>query len=189
MFVIRNKKDSVELMKKLGLNHFPLQVFDKNDLNGISQFIEQYPSEEYILRNTDKAKGKFFFVKNFAEAKSCLSEFDNYVTLGVSYNPYKNNLVLVGDIKIERTDGKVKVSLTARADKNATHRNIYEKPKYNFYCDIEDDLLWNIKGCDKILKYVVDHELLGSIVEFAVYNVKLGINNEDVVISEIRTNY
>ena len=189
VFKIKNKKDSIDLMKKLNLNYFPLEVFKKNDLARIADFFRLYPSKEYILRNTDKAKGKFFFVENFEEAKKCLDKFENRVTIGVSYNPFKKDLVLVGDIKIENGKEKKEVVLTARTDKEATHRNIYDKPQYNFKCDIQDDSLWQIKGVDKVLKYIVDHQLFDCIVEFAVYNTKFGVNHEEVIISEIRTNY
>ena len=189
MLVVRNKKESVEIMKELGVNYFPLQVFEKEDIKGIEKFFNDYPSKEYILRNTDKAKGGFYFVNNFNEALSFLEKFEKRVTVGVSYNPFKNNIVLVGDIKIEKSEDNVFVNLTARTDKNATHRNIYDKPKYNLNCTIEDDKLWEIDGMGDILKYITEYGLLNCIVEFAVYDKKLGVNNENVVISEIRTGY
>lgn len=189
MIRVRNKKESVEVMKKLSLNYFPLEVFDKNDEEGISNFIKKFPSQEYVLRNAGKAKGNFFYVTNFDEAREKLNSFENDVTICVSYRPYKNKVLLVGDICIEKKDGDVFVQLTARDDKKATHRNIYEKPKYNLNCSLEDDELWKIDGIDKVIEYVVNNQLFGCIVEFALYSIKLGINNENIVISEIRTGY
>ena len=189
MIKARNKKESVEVMKKLKLNFFPLEVFDKEDAEGILSFINEYHSDEYVLRNTDKAKGEFFYVKNFEEAKEKLDNFENRVTIGVSYRPYKNKVVLVGDIRVDKTKEDVLVTLTARSDKKATHRNIYEKPKYNFSRSLDDDVLWSINGFDKIIKYICDYNLFGAVVEFAVYSVKIGINHDNVVISEIRTGY
>lgn len=176
-------------MKELKLNYFPLQVFGVKDIDGIKKFFSDYPSEEYIFRNTDKAKGNFCFVKSEDEIEKALENFDNQVTVGVSYNPFKNNIVLVGDIKVEKKNDSVTIQLTARSDKKATHRNIYEKPKYNLSCNIEDDRLWQIDGFDKAINYIVKHDLFGCIVEFTVYDIAIGINHENVVISEIRTLY
>ena len=39
------------------------------------------------------------------------------------------------------------------------------------------------------MRYIIDHELYDVIVEFAVYDCKLGINNENVVVTELRTSY
>lgn len=189
MIVIKNKKDSIEIMKQLNLNYFPLQVFDKTDITAIKNFIVQYPSQEYVVRTTDKAKGDFYFVKSYDEIELLLNKFEKNITISVSYNPYKKYLVLVGDIRIEKKDGDVIVEITARSDKNATHRNIYEKPEYNYICSLQDDRLWAIKGFEEIVGYIVKNNLLGCIVEFAVYSKELGINKEKVVISEIRTNY
>lgn len=189
MLSIKNKKDSIDVMKKLNLNYFPLQVFDKNDSDGIKLFLEKYPSGEYVVRNADKAKGDFFFAKTMDDIVKLKDKFDQNITVAVSYNPYKKDLVLVGDIKVEKRDDDVIIELTARNDKEATHRNIYEKPKFNYICSLQDDRLWDIKGFDIIVKYIVEHNLIGMIVEFAVYNKKIGINSENVVISEIRTNY
>ena len=39
------------------------------------------------------------------------------------------------------------------------------------------------------MRYISDHELYDVIVEFQVYDIKLGINKENVVITELRTGY
>lgn len=189
MITIRDKRDSIVKMKELKLNYFPLDSYDVNDFEGIKNFIETYPAKEYILRSANKAKGDFFFVHNLDEIKDKLSHFENDVTIGVSYNEFKEDLVLVGDIIVHKDFSSQSVDLTARDDIEATHRNIYENPKYNIHADIEDDKLWEIPGMSKVMKYISDHELYNVIVEFSVYDIKLGINKENVVISELRTTY
>ncbi len=187
--IIKDKKDSVEKMKELGLNFFPLEVFEVTDLDGIENFIKTYPAKEYVMRSANKAKGDFCFVTNFEEAKANLHRFENDVTLCVSYNEFKEDIILVGDIVVHRKFGSESVDLTARTDTEATHRNIYEKPEYNLHISMEDDKLWKIPGISKIMRYIADHNLYNMIVEFAVYAIRLGTTNENVVISEIRTNY
>ena len=186
MINIKDKKDSVIKMKELGLNYFPLDVFEVSDTDGIKSFMDKYPSKEYVLRSANKAKGDFFFVANFEETLSKLSCFEKDVTVCVSYNPFKEDIILVGDIIVH--DGS-SIDLTARTDIEATHRNIYENPKYNLHASLDDDRLWDIPGFSKIMRYISDHELYDVIIEFSVYDCKLGINKENVVISELRTAY
>ena len=54
---------------------------------------------------------------------------------------------------------------------------------------IEDNKLWDIPGFSKIMRYITEHELYDVIVEFSVYDCKIGVNKENVVISELRTAY
>lgn len=191
MIKIKDKKDSVVIMKTLGLNYFPLEVFDHNDKDGILKFVEKFPAKEYAVRDSSKAKGEFFFAKDYEEILKGISKYAGDVTICVSYNPYKENLVLVGDIKVHRGENEDDdiIDLTARDDVEATHRNIYENPQYNFHTTIDDDRLWKVNGFAKIMRYVTDNNLYDVIVEFAVYNVPLGIKNNEVVVSEIRTSY
>ncbi len=189
MIQVKNKKDSIIKMKELKLNYFPLNYFETNDLKGIKNFFEKYPAQEYVLRTITKAKGQYFYVYSYEEALEKLSNFEGELTISVSYNPYKENIVLVGDIKVHKGYDGETVDLTARSDSQATHRNIYENPQYNLHSSLDDDNVWKIPGFSKIMRYISDHELFDVIVEFAVYDCKLGVNNENVVITELRTGY
>lgn len=189
MIKIKDKKDSIKKMKELRLNYFPLDVFDVTNLKAIKEFFDKNPAEEYIMRNPNKSKGKFYFVKNYEEALTHLKDFKPEVTIDVSYNPYKEDIILVGDIKIHKGSFSDTVDLTARTDSEATQRNIYEEPEYNLHCSLDDDKVWNIPGFAKIARYISDHELYDVIVEFGVYDVKIGVNKENVVIRELRTGF
>lgn len=189
MIKIKDKKDSIIKMKELGLNYFPLDVFEVDDLSGIRAFFEKYKAEEYVLRSTNKAQGEFCFVKSFDEAVKLLPKFKNEVTLSVSYNEYKDDLIIVGDIKVHKGYSGDTVDLTARTDSEATHRNIYENPQYNLHASLDEDRVWRIPGFSKIMRYISDHELYDVIVEFAVYDCKIGVKKDNVVITELRTAY
>lgn len=189
MISIKDKKDSIIKMKELGLNYFPLDSFEIDDFDGIKGFMEKYPAKEYVLRSANKAKGDFYFVKNFEEAKEKLPLFDREVTLSVSYNEFKEDIVLVGDIIVHKNGVSESLDLTARTDTEATHRNIYESPEYNLHASIEEDRVWSIPGFSKIMRYISDHELYNVIIEFSVYDCRIGVNKENVVISELRTGY
>ena len=189
MITVKDKKDAIVKIKELGLNHFPVEIFSVTDKAGIKKFFDKYKAEEYVLRNPSRAKAKFYFVKSFEEAEKLLPKFKTEVTVVVSYRPYKENIVLMGDIKISRNYGAGTVDLTARSDSEATQRNIYEEPEYNLHASLDEDRVWKICGFDKIARYISDHELYDVIVEFGVYSCKLGVNKENIVITEIRTGY
>ncbi len=189
MISIKDKKDSVMKMKELRLNYFPLDVFKVDDIKGIESFFNDNPSNEYVLRSANKAKGEFFFVKNFEEAVDKLHYFEDEVTVCVSYNEYNEDIILLGDIIVHKDFDRESIDLTARTDSEATHRNIYEKPEYNLHTSIEDDNFWKIPGIAKLMRYISDNELYNVIIEFAVYDCPLGVNHQNVVISELRTGY
>lgn len=190
MLEIKNKKQSVEIMKKLNLNYFPLQVFDKKDLDGIKNFISKNPSQEYVIRTTDDVKGMFFYAENFESIKNLLVFFKKNITLSVSYRPLQKHIVLVGDIKVEKTEDEVLVSLTASANKEIDNRKVYDNAQFNFKQeDVKSDELWDINGFAEILEYIIDNNLFDIVVEFSVYDTLVGRNNQNVVISEIRGQY
>ena len=146
-------------------------------------------NDRTIANNNVTHKNYIFFVKNFDEAVKLLPNYDQEVTIAVSFRPYKEDIVLLGDIIVKREGGTEMVDITARDDEEATHRNIYENPKYNLHASLEDDRLWKLPGFSKLMRYISDHELYNVIIEFSVYDCKLGINKENVVISELRTVY
>lgn len=189
MIEITDKKDAVETMRRLGLNYFPLDVFQVSDLQGIEGFFNAHKASEFVLRSTDKADGQFFFVNSFKQALPLLASFGSHVTVSVSYNPFKQNIVLVGDVRLTREGGFEMVDLTARDDSEGTNRNVYDNPKYNLHTTLDDERLWKVPGFTKLMDYLSSHNLYNMIVEFIVYDIKLGVKKENVVIVEIRTDY
>lgn len=188
MLVVKDKKDSMKTIKMLKLNHFPFDIFSVTDYEGIKNFMTKFPAKEYVLRTVNKAKGKYFFVQSYDEAIELLPNFEDEFILDVSYNEYKEDIVLVGDIKVTRGFVDV-VDLSARSDSEATQRNIYENPQYNMHCSLDDEKLWKVPGIAKIMSYISEHELYNLVVEFIVYDCKLGTNKENVIINELRSAY
>lgn len=189
MIKIKDKKDSISKMRELGLNTMPCDVFEKSDQAGIKNFFETFPADEYILRSTDKAQGEFFFVKNWEEAKEKLACFKNLVTCAVSFRPYKEDIVLLGDVCVSRKASGDEIDITATTQTDGTHRGVYENPEFNIHASLDEDRVWKIPGFSKIMRYISDHELYDVIIEFAVYDIKVGIKKENVLISELRTSY
>lgn len=189
MIKIKDKKDSILKMREMNLNTMPCEVFSADDREGIENFFNRFPAEEYILRSTDKAQGEFVFVKNFEEALSFLHIFQTHVTVAVSFRPYAEDIVLIGDICLTRKGNGDQVDLTATTKTDGTHRGVYENPEYNIHASLEEDRVWQIPGFSKLVRYLSDHQLYEVIVEFAVYDIKVGKNKENVLISELRTSY
>ena len=187
--VIKTKKESIAKIKELNLNHFQEDVFGVNDTNKIKQFFDSNPAKEYCLRDGNKASGKFFFVKNFEECLKLLKNYKNNITICVSSNEFDEDIILLGDIKVKREFGNDIVDITARTDRDADHRNIYQNPEYNLHTNLEDDKLWKIPGFSKIISYITEHELYDVIVEFVVYDRPVGINKEKVAIYELRSSF
>lgn len=187
--IIKTKKESIEKIKNLGLNHFMEEIFGVKELDKIKKFFDENNAQEYCLRDPEKINGKFFFIKDFEECKTKLKNYKNLVTVCVSSNEYDDDIVLLGDIKVKREYGSEIIDITARTDKDADHRNIYKNPKYNLHTDLNDDKLWNIPGFTKLIRYITDHELYDVIVEFVVYDCPVGVNKEHVAIYELRSEF
>lgn len=189
MIKIKDKKDSILKMREMNLNTMPCEVFTASDEKGIKAFFKQNPAEEYILRSTDKAQGEFFFVRDFEEAKEKLERFEDHVTVAVSFRPYAEDIILIGDVQVSRKAGGDEVDITATTQTDGTHRGVYENPEFNIHASLEEDRVWRIPGFSKLMRYISEHELYDVIVEFAVYDMKVGKNKENVLISELRTSY
>lgn len=189
MIKIKDKKDSIMKMQEMNLNTMPCDVFLASDREGIKNFFDKFEGEEYILRSTDKAQGEFFFVKNFQEAEEKLDRFENNVTVALSFRPYNEDIVLIGDVRVSKKFGNESVDITATTKSDGTHRGVYENPEFNMHASLEEDRVWKIPGFSKLMRYISEHELYDVIVEFAVYDIKVGKNRENVLISELRTAY
>ena len=187
--IVKNKKESIQKIKELNLNHFKEDVFGVKDEEKIKEFFMENPASEYCLRDPEKTSGKFFFVKSFDECLKKLKNYKNYVTICVSANEYDEDIVLLGDIKVKKEFGNDVVDITARTDKNADHRNIYENPEFNLHTNLEDDKLWNIPGFSKLIRYITDHDLYDIVIEFAVYDCPVGVNKENIAIYELRSEF
>lgn len=189
MIKIKDKKDSIIKMREMNLNTMPCEVFDSSDEVGIKRFFEENEGEEYILRSTDKAQGEFFFVSNFQQAKEKLNHFENNVTIALSFRPYSDDVVLIGDVCVSRKARGDEVDITATTQGDGSHRGIYQNPEFNMHASLDEDRVWKIPGFSKLMRYISDHELYDVIVEFGVYDMKVGKNKENVLISELRTAY
>lgn len=187
--IIKNKRESTNKIKELGLNHFAEEVFELHEVEKIKDFIKNNPAKEYCLRDPSKTNGKFFFAETLEDCLLLLANYDSLVTICVSANEFDDDIVLLGDIKITNNFGENIIDITARCDNIADHRNIYENPTYNMHTDLQDNKLWDIPGFSKLLNYIIEYEIYDVVVEFVVYDCPVGVNKEKIAIFELRSDY
>ncbi|MBR1987944.1 MAG: hypothetical protein IKA36_02775 [Clostridia bacterium] len=104
--------------------------------------------------------------------------------MAVSCFAYEN-IVLLGEICLTK-DG---VTIVGSNHKDAHHRNVYQKAIINCKTTLDDDKIWDVLGVEELIAYVAGHNLYDVIVEFVVYDKPVGVNNQKVLIVELRSDY
>jgi len=97
-----------------------------------------------------------------------------YSKVNVSSYNYSSHLILIGDIKISKNN---EVWLIATTNQEFTGKMAEQNPEFNLKTTIFDN------------QYIVDHKLTDVIVEFAYYDIPVGIHHENIIIFEIRTHF
>ena len=182
---IKNKLESYNKIIELGLNRFPEKIFKSSEINEVQDFINTYPANYYAIRDKSKAGGIF---KLKVEPQNIMNEVSGYdlFSINVSSYNYIDNQLLVGEIYISGT------SVNAILSTNSSYsvRDAIRNPDFNFITNIFDDKTLNKIPCfDEVYKYIIDNKLQNAIVEFAYFDKPIGINKENIIIYEIRTDY
>lgn len=182
---ITNKLESIKKINELGLNKFPEQLFSGNDTEKVKEFLRKYPAKYYAIRDKSKAGGIF---KLKVANEDVLSEIKGYslFTVNVSSANYVENQLLVGEIEV-LSDGRIYTILSTNSSYSV--RDALQNPSFNLSTDIFDKKLDKIPYFDMIYSYIIKHKLQDVIVEFALFNTKVGIKNQNIVVYELRTHY
>lgn len=183
---IKTKLESIETIKKLGLNKMKEELFKKGEIEKVRSFLNSCPERLFCIRDRSKAGGNFKFN---VKKEDVISEIEGYdlFTINISTSNYEGHQILTGDIKICSDNG---VYATLSTDPNASVRSAYDEPTFNFNTTIfNDELLNQIPGFDFLYEYIFSHSLVDAVVEFSLFDINVGINNEKIVIFEIRTHY
>lgn len=182
---IKNKIESIKKINELRLNRFPEQLFRKGEEQKVKEFLKMYPAPYYAIRDKTKAGGVFKLKVDYNNVLKEIKEYDLF-SINVSSANYVDNQVLVGEIEF-LADGSVYAVLST--DPAASVRDALSNPTFNLKTDIFDRALNTIPHFDFIYQYIVSNGLINVIVEFALFNKEVGINNENIVVYELRTNY
>lgn len=182
---IKNKLESIKKINELNLNKLPEQLFTKKDLHKVKKFLDQYPAEYYAIRDRSKAGGIFKFKVPLEEIMKEIEEYELF-TINVSSYNYRDNQLLIGEIEI-LSNGDVNAILSTNP--SYAVRDALKDPTFNFSTNIFDKKLNEIPCFDIIYKYIVSNGLQDVIVEFILFDKNVGINDEKIIILELRTDY
>lgn len=181
---ISNKIESSIAIKNLHLNYFPEQIFKAGQEKEILEFVNKYPAQYYAVRDKSKAGGVF---KLKVEKEDILKETKNYdlFSINVSSFNYVDNQVLVGEIQVSDD----MLSIIVSTNNKHSLRDAYKNPDFNLKTDIFDKTLDKIPCFDRLYKYIVSKNLQNMVVEFALFNEPVGVNKENIIVYELRTEY
>lgn len=182
---IKNKLESYNKIIELGLNRFPEKIFKSSQINEVQDFINTYPAKFYAIRDKSKAGGVF---KLKVEPKNILTEVAGYdlFSINVSSYNYIDNQLLVGEIFVSNTS----VNAILSTNSGYSVRDAIKNPDFNFITNIFDNKTLNQIPCfDKVYKYIIENKLQNIIVEFAYFDKPIGVNKENIIIYELRTDY
>lgn len=184
--VIKNKIDSVNKIKELKLNTFPEQLFKKGEEDKVLEFVNKYPADYYAIRDKSFVGGTF---KLKVKKSDILEEIKGYelFTINVSSFNYADNQIMEADIEIKK-NGDIYVTISKNPELNVRDNidNVYMSLKTDIF---DDKTLDRIPDFDYIYNYLYKYDLFDVLVEFSLFDKPLGINNERIIIWELRTHY
>ncbi len=182
---INSKIESSKKIKELDLNKFPEQIFKSGEEDKVIDFLKDNPANFYAIRDKSKAGGVF---KLKVPSDKVIEEINGYnlFSINVSSANYVDNQLLVGEIEFS-SNGEVYAILSL--DNTASVRDAIRNPDFNLKTTIFDKKLSHIPHFDIIYKYISDNNLYDVIVEFALFDKKVGEKKENVIVYELRTNY
>lgn len=182
---INNKLESAKKIIELNLNKLPEQIFKCHEEEKVKEFLKKYPAPYYAIRDKENSGGVF---KLKVPSNKVLEEIKNYnlYSINVSSINYSGNQIIVGEILILSNN---EVYATLSTDSTASVRDALANPTFNLKTDIYDKTLDKIPEFNYIYNYIIKNNLKDVIVEFSLFNKEVGLNNERIVIYELRTNY
>lgn len=190
---IRSKKDSNKIIKDLGLNVVKYKVFNVDD--NVKREVTDYMIEngdlnkEWNIRDNDNYSGKF--ISNVKTQEVFGLDFSNTSSIKVSESMKKydtENLVAQGDVWVDK-GYNVRATISNKPGHTLREATsvvgLFDTVEYNFV--LEKCPVKHRDVVNSIVDLICEHELLGCIVEFTLYNTKVGVSNEEIVVWEIRS--
>jgi len=152
----------------------------------VLEFLEEYDVKYYSIRDKSKNGGKAFHIVEKDDVLNKIKIYDGAFSVHVSSFNYKDNQVVLGEILISDTN----VFAILSTNGEFSIRDVYKHPDICVNASIFDDKEINkIPHFNDIYKYILDNNFKNVIVEFGYFDIPVGINNENMIIYEIRTDY
>lgn len=181
MICSRSKVQSKQLIEDLRLNAVRSSMFKASDFLAIDSFLNSSQSELFNIRDP-RVSGKFLYGLSKGQVVASLSDYD-IVHINDSMKPYDGALVLQGDLEITKDSN---VTATLDDTPNRSQRDAVTFPKYNVKRDLKDGSVHWVHHLDEVIDYCIQHNLFDIVVEFTLFNEKVGCNNENLIIWELR---
>ncbi|MDR1026422.1 MAG: hypothetical protein LBL47_03385 [Lactobacillus sp.] len=183
---VKTKLESIETMKRLGLNQFQEVFLNGFDEDKIKAFMDATKVEFYDVRDKTVAASTKTRCLKAAEIIDYCREINlEKFTVSISFRNYLPNQTCVGELCIR---GDV-VDYLLSHNQTYSPRDMKRDPDYNGTMHLFDRRIRYIKGLQEAIDYAFEHNLLNVIIEFWVFNRPVGINNEKVVLRELRSDY
>jgi hypothetical protein len=186
--VIKNKIESMKVIRQMNLNIFPDIYLNGFDEVKISKFLEETDAKHYVTRDKSVAMSPFVIhLKREEVMEFCRTCNMEKYTLTVS--PFEDgSQVAVGEVVIH-SDNRIDYLISHNS--SYTPRELYRDPDFvsTTLEDVFDKRIKHIKGLGEIVDYIFENGLIGVIVEFSFFNKPVGIKGERIVIWELRTDY
>lgn len=179
---IQSKKESDRIIEKLAVNKMLEGIFTTETLDQLPIFLNEHQYPFYNIRDKSESAGKFLYKKTASEI---LTEAPKYSKFSVyeSLAEADEKLILQGDIQI---DSKFNLLASLSDIKLISNRKAMHNPVYNLKLDLKQKREPYINGLTYVIDYIVEHGLLDCIVEFSLFDIKVGVNNENIIIWEMR---
>lgn len=182
----KNKLESDNMIKKLGLNRIIQNIFTKDSIDDLKSFLQEHPCAYYNMRDKSRSDGKFFYKITADEVLNNIDNYENRFSVYESLAPFDDRLIIQGEIIIS-ADFVMQASLSDV--KNIPNREAMDNPKYKLFIDLKKENEPDIRGLKKVINYIINHNLFNLVVEFSMFEVPVGINKENIIIWELRDYY
>ncbi len=182
--MIRNKYESDYMIKKLGLNRMSENIFtDNSTLDELKSYLEENTYKYYNIRDKSVSGGTFLYMLTKDQVLLKSKKYKRYAVYE-SLAIADDRLILQGDIEIDR-DFIMRASLSDI--KGISNRIAMEKPVYNIYnYDLKEKRDPPISGLSEVIDYISQNSLIDMVVEFSLFEIPVGINQENIIIWELR---
>jgi hypothetical protein len=177
------KTESDLLMKNLNLNRITEDIFYRGQDDKVRKYLIENPFKHYNLRDKGTPGGKFFYkltAKQVLEVTHIYPKFSLFESLAQA----DDLLVLQGEISISE-QFKILASLDDR--KGISNREAMQNPHWTLNSNDLIKRKYSIPGLNKVIDYIACNELFDVIVEFSMYDVPVGVNQENLLIWELRS--
>lgn len=183
--MIVNKYESDCAIVRLGLNKMLEGIFtSKSSQEDLIKFLDRNKHDHYNIRDKSDPSGKFQYKLTRDEVIENSKDYKKKFSVYESLAEADKTLILQGEIQIDKDF----VMMASLSDvKGISNRIAMQEPKYNIHgFDLTDKREPSIRGLSKVLDYIISKELLDVVVEFSLFEIPVGINNEDIIIWELR---